>query len=130
MDDNVRRFDCAGLRQLQCICTHSNTVTDEDLRGRNVLHYHPFKLLRDCSISALTPTVVLHLSILPTAMVNIASPHIGGDIQHGETDSISAPHPSLRLALVLPEDQTVLRQAQREPAWLGRRRHKSRFGEW
>ena len=31
------------------------TVTDEDLRGRNVLHYHPFKLLRDCSTSALPP---------------------------------------------------------------------------
>ena len=28
-----------------------NTVTD-DLRGRNVLHYHPFTLLRDCSVSA------------------------------------------------------------------------------
>ena len=26
-----------------------NTVTDEDLCGWNVLHYHPFKLLRDCS---------------------------------------------------------------------------------
>ena len=49
MDGNVRRFDCAGLRQLQC-CT--NTVTDEDLCGRNVLHYHPFNLLRDCSIHA------------------------------------------------------------------------------
>ena len=29
----------------------SSSVT---VRGRNVLHYHPFKLLRDCSISALT----------------------------------------------------------------------------
>ena len=31
-DGNVRRFDREGLRQLQCI------VTDEDLRGQNVLH--------------------------------------------------------------------------------------------
>ena len=27
-------------------------VTDEDLRSRNVLHYHPFQLLRDCSTIA------------------------------------------------------------------------------
>ena len=39
-------------------------------------------------------------------------------------------HPSLQLALALHEDKTLLRQAQREPAWLGRRRHKSRLGGW
>ena len=42
-DWNVRRLDCEGFHQLQCI------VTDEDLRGRNVLHFNWFLLLRDCS---------------------------------------------------------------------------------
>ena len=37
MDGNVKRF---------------NSVTDEDLRSRTVLHYHPFKLLCDCSTNA------------------------------------------------------------------------------
>ena len=41
-DGNVRRFNREGLHQLQyCI------VTGEDLRGRNVLHFHLFLLLRD-----------------------------------------------------------------------------------
>ena len=35
----------------------SYSYSYEDLRGRNVLHYHPFTLLRDCSISAPTPFV-------------------------------------------------------------------------
>ena len=39
MDGNAKRFDREGLH-------------DEDLRIRNILHYHPFKLLRDCSTSA------------------------------------------------------------------------------
>ena len=42
-----------------------NTVTDEDLRGQNVLHYHPFILLRDCSISAPTPFVCRSNEPLP-----------------------------------------------------------------
>ena len=45
-DGNVRRFDREGLRQLQCI------VTNKDLRGQNVLHFHLFPLLRDCSTIA------------------------------------------------------------------------------
>ena len=42
-DRNVRRFDREGLRQLQFL------VTDEDLSGRNVLHFYLFLLLCDCS---------------------------------------------------------------------------------
>ena len=52
MDGNGRRFD-------------SYSVADEDLCGRNVFHYHPFKLLRDCSISALTPFVCRSNEPLP-----------------------------------------------------------------
>ena len=40
----------------------SYNVTDEDLRGRNVLHYHPFKLLRDCSTSASPPCSLWQLT--------------------------------------------------------------------
>ena len=49
-----------------CIFSHFqciNTVTDEDLRGRNVLHYHPFKLLRDRSVSAPTLSYAVAMSL-------------------------------------------------------------------
>ena len=39
-------------------------------------------------------------------------------------------HPSLQLSLAPWEDQTLLQLAQRGPAWLGRRRHKSPLGGW
>ena len=47
-------------------------VTDEDLRGRNILHYHLFHLLSDRSTSALPPAkelevVVCHYNIPQTA---------------------------------------------------------------
>ena len=39
-------FHREGLRQLQC---SKMTNDDEDLHGRNVLHFNMFPLLRDCS---------------------------------------------------------------------------------
>ena len=38
-------------------------VTDEDFCGRNVLHYHLFQLLRDCSTIALPPTYAVAISL-------------------------------------------------------------------
>ena len=54
-------------------CFYENTVTDEDLRGRNVLHYHPTlsyaKLLRDCSTSAPTLSEAVYTHTLANDQV-------------------------------------------------------------
>ena len=58
IDGNVKRFKREGLRQLQCCI-----VTDEDLCGRNVLHYHLFQLLHNRSTSAPPPTYAIAMSL-------------------------------------------------------------------
>ena len=44
-------------------------VIDEDLCGRNVLHYHVFQLLRDCSTSAPPPIYAIAMSLYQRYML-------------------------------------------------------------
>ena len=44
-------------------------VIDEDLCGRNVLHYHVFQLLRDCSTSAPPPIYAVAMSLYQRYML-------------------------------------------------------------
>ena len=51
------------VRYMTIPTLYYSIVTDEDLRGWNVLHYHLFQLLRDCSTIA-PPLPTWHASIL------------------------------------------------------------------
>ena len=45
------------------LSNHDSIVTDEDLRGRNILHFNLFQLLRDCSTIGLPPIYVVAMSL-------------------------------------------------------------------
>ena len=54
IDDNVKRLTAKIF-----VSYNADIVTDEDLHGQNVLHYHLFQLPCDRSTSALPPTYAI-----------------------------------------------------------------------
>ena len=94
MDGNVRRFDRAGLRQLHCTCTCAVETS--------YIAIH-FILLRDCSISALTPFVCRSNEPLPDYS-DIWQYHKTQVLQHNTIllhTCSPFPHPPALLALFL-----------------------------
>ena len=106
-----------GISWHPCTHTHMHTVQIPTLSCYNIIVV--IKNMLNAQVQA--DQTLQHVSN--------TSPHIGVGNQHGQRQQLCT-HPSLRLALVLYEDLTLLQQAQRGPAWLGRRRHKSRLVGW